>query len=79
MPPPIQQIIKILEIVNKCINQIADLLEVVYSKPYLTLSIEHTSQVTPGHGKRGTRLYRFQITCLQIRLEGREENVFIKN
>lgn len=35
-------------------------------QPYLSLGIEHTTQVAPSHGKVGLSLNGFQVTSLQL-------------
>ena len=42
----------------------AHLLKVMYSQPDLSLGVEHTAQVTPGHGKVGLGLDSLQIASL---------------
>lgn len=37
----------------------------VYGQPYLSLGIEHTTQVAPSHCEVGLSLNCFQVTSLQ--------------
>lgn len=41
------------------------LLKVVYGQPYLSLGVEHTTQVAPSHRKVGLSLNSLQVTRLQ--------------
>lgn len=50
------------KITNTAVN--IYLFEVMNSKPYLSLSIEHAAQVTPRHGKTRLGLNRLQIARL---------------
>lgn len=52
------------------------LFKMVYSKPYFSLGIKHTTQVAPGHGKVWLGLNGFQVTSLQwiyIKTTGKED------